>query len=224
MAESSEHVGCWGALFKIMSRPKAAAPTERTVLADVYRLRDDFLSEAERSFLTAQRTAVDDNRCICPKVNLRDIFFVVAGESSQGYRNKIDRKHVDFLLCDATSMRPLVGIELDDSSHARKKRQDRDAFVDQVFDAAGLPLLHVKAAYSYAPADLRRRIEDVINQPEPQAAATPNAPQAGVPICPKCRVAMVQRTASRGPNKGQAFFGCVNYPKCRETTGMQPGS
>ena len=38
-------------------------------------------------------------------------------------------------------MRPRVGIELDDSSHAREDRQARDAFVEQVFEAAGVALL-----------------------------------------------------------------------------------
>ena len=46
-------------------------------------------------------------------------------------------------------MRPRVGIELDDSSHAREDRQVRDAFVHQVFDAAGLALLRFPAQRAY---------------------------------------------------------------------------
>jgi len=42
-------------------------------------------------------------------------------------------------------MRPRVGIELDDSSHAREERQARDAFVQRVFQASGLPLLRFSA-------------------------------------------------------------------------------
>jgi hypothetical protein len=39
-------------------------------------------------------------------------------------------------------MRPLVGGELDDRSHERASRQERDGFVDEVFRVAGLPLMH----------------------------------------------------------------------------------
>jgi ssDNA-binding Zn-finger/Zn-ribbon topoisomerase 1 len=27
---------------------------------------------------------------------------------------------------------------------------------------------------------------------------------------------MVLRTAQRGDNKGQQFYGCTNYPRCRQ--------
>jgi restriction system protein len=36
-------------------------------------------------------------------------------------------------------------------------------------------------------------------------------------ICPKCGSAMVRRSARRGSNAGQAFFGCSKYPACRGT-------
>jgi restriction system protein len=37
------------------------------------------------------------------------------------------------------------------------------------------------------------------------------------PTCPKCGSAMVRRSARRGSNAGQAFFGCSQYPACRGT-------
>jgi hypothetical protein len=44
----------------------------------------------------------------------------------------------------------------------------------------------------------------------------------GVPICPSCGALMVIRTAKRGPCEGQQFYGCSNYPKCRQTLPLQP--
>ncbi|MDD3394162.1 MAG: NERD domain-containing protein [Anaerotignum sp.] len=35
-----------------------------------------------------------------------------------------------------------------------------------------------------------------------------------VKICPKCGAPMVLRTAQKGANKGEKFWGCSNYPKC----------
>jgi hypothetical protein len=36
------------------------------------------------------------------------------------------------------------------------------------------------------------------------------------PLCPKCGIPMVLRTANQGEYKGQQFYGCRNYPQCRE--------
>ncbi len=35
--------------------------------------------------------------------------------------------------------------------------------------------------------------------------------------CPKCSGELVERTAKRGPNAGNRFLGCSNFPKCRYT-------
>jgi ssDNA-binding Zn-finger/Zn-ribbon topoisomerase 1 len=35
------------------------------------------------------------------------------------------------------------------------------------------------------------------------------------PICPKCGIQMVLRTAQRGPAAGSQFWGCSNYPTCK---------
>ena len=37
------------------------------------------------------------------------------------------------------------------------------------------------------------------------------------PHCPKCGVPMVLRTAKRGSHAGNTFYGCVNFPRCRQT-------
>ena len=110
-----------------------------------YKLRDNFLSPAELSFYKVLENVVGSRAVIVTKVNLADVFWVQSKNRSyhRSYTNKIDRKHVDFLLCDSTTMQPILGIELDDKSHKRKDRQERDAFVDGVFDAAGLPLIHI---------------------------------------------------------------------------------
>ncbi len=34
-------------------------------------------------------------------------------------------------------------------------------------------------------------------------------------LCPRCGGNLVKRTAKNGPNAGNEFYGCSNYPKCR---------
>lgn len=50
-------------------------------------------------------------------------------------------------------------IKLDDASHDREGRQERDAFVNQALQTAGLPLLRVRARGTYDP----RELADVIH-------------------------------------------------------------
>lgn len=193
-----------------------------------YHLRDDFLSPAERSFFKVLREVVGERAILCTKVGLSDLFWVKHSDPSRFriYTNKIDRKHVDFVLCDPATLQPLVALELDDKSHKRPDRQERDAFVDQVFEVAGLPLLHIPAKRGY-------RTEEIAASLSPYLEVTPSAPvpsptavqpstvaattESGnsIPHCPNCNTPMVLRTAKTGPNAGNQFWGCPNYPKCR---------
>lgn len=183
-----------------------------------YHLRDDFLSPAELNFYRVLQTAVSDWALICPKVNLGDLFFASAGERRKNwaFRNKINRKHVDFLLCHPQTVRPLLGIELDDRSHRRSDRRKRDVFVDGVFRAAELPLVRVPVNHSYPVAKLRRflRQKAAVAAPEEDEVVVEEG-ETAVPDCPKCGAPMALRTAQRGPNAGNQFWGCSNYPQCR---------
>ncbi len=189
-----------------------------------YHLNERFLTPAELSFFQVLRTAASERASVCPKAGLGDLFQVHADDPSR-FRiatNKIDRKHVDFLLCDPTTMRPLLGLELDDKSHQRADRRTRDAFVDEVFKAARLPLLHVPVRPSYRADELAAQIALYL-APMPYPATVtvpaqikPSLPSAEeAPRCPKCGREMVLRTAHKGANAGKRFWGCSTYPTCR---------
>lgn len=184
-----------------------------------YRLRDNFLTPAEHTFFNSIKPIVGDRALVCAKVGLGDIFKVKAEDQSQYriYTNKIDRKHVDFLLCDHKTMQPLVGIELDDKSHDRPDRRARDEFVDQVFAAAGLPLVHVRVKRAYDAAELAAQLSSYLDVPQVAAPSKSPAPavEAVPPACPKCGREMILRTAKSGANAGNQFWGCSGYPTCR---------
>jgi hypothetical protein len=194
-----------------------------------YHVRDDFLSPAEFSFYRVLRVATSDWAVVCPKVALGDLFFAKTGghRQNRSWMNRIDRKHVDFLLCDPKTMRPMLGIELDDASHRRSDREQRDLLVEQAFAAAKLPLARVPVRAEYSVPELRVWLLGQVaspaaaapTPPTPQAAAPAQpaaAPGGSVPLCPKCGSPMVLRVVSQeGPQKGKHFWGCPNYPKCR---------
>jgi hypothetical protein len=113
-------------------------------------------------------------------------------------------------------MRPLAGVEFDDASHSRSDRQARDLFVGEVFEAAGLPLVRVPAQRGYSPQELTQQMAPLFSRPVANAAAVIPRHTDSPPTCPKCGVEMVPRTAAKGPKAGPRFWGCPNFPKCRE--------
>jgi predicted RNA-binding Zn-ribbon protein involved in translation (DUF1610 family) len=157
------------------------------------------------------------------KVGLGDLFYPQSGDYGQNtaYRNRIDRKHVDFLLCDPLTVRPILGIELDDKSHQREDRKERDIFVNGVFNAVGLPLARVSVRSSYPTDKLKNLLLQkagvevkIILEPVPQATLVDKT-SVSIVVCPQCGSEMVLRTARSGQNQGNKFWGCSTYPKCK---------
>jgi hypothetical protein len=105
-----------------------------------------------------------DQYFVFAKVRLADLVWMPKGTvGRQGHFNRIQAKHVDFVVCDRSTIRPLVCIELDDSSHGQSSRQSRDAFLEAALAAAGLPLIRIVAARSYNAVELRARLEPVLS-------------------------------------------------------------
>ena len=76
--------------------------------------------------------------------------------------NKILAKHIDFVLCDPGNLQPIVCIELDDPSHNRPERIERDVFVNKAFESAGIPLLRIPTQASYRSREIRELIDEVL--------------------------------------------------------------
>lgn len=245
----------FGSGGKSVSQPITSLETKREKLPDYppepkqeekspYRLTQAFLSPAEISFYHVLQQAIGKHVVICPKVSLGDLFYPQTGDrgTNQTWRNKIDRKHVDFLLCDPKSMQPLMGIELDDASHEQATRQERDQFVEEVFAVAGLPLFRQPVRHTYHVQELSTALSRQLGLILPTEVSVHNdqlllgevstsqatlhqaesavSHQEGVPTCPNCRQPMVLRTIKKaGPHYGQQFWGCQDFPRCR---GMRP--
>ncbi|MDD3179826.1 MAG: DUF2726 domain-containing protein [Opitutaceae bacterium] len=149
------------AVLAILKAKSAGAGTK----AGVYYLKKSLFTPAERSFLGVLEPQLPSGVRLFGKVRLEDILGVKSGlerGERQAARNRINRKHVDFLLVRASDLAPLAGIELDDSSHEEEERQQRDKFVDSAFASAGLPLLHVPVQKSYNPADLKAELASLL--------------------------------------------------------------
>lgn len=124
-----------------------------------YKKKQYLLTIAEKNFYDVLKLAIEDtNYYICPMVRLADIIYVDKTDERQKYFNKIQSKHIDFLLCDADTLSPMIAIELDDSSHSQKDRKERDKFVDKALETVELEIIRFKARKSYNLNEIREKI------------------------------------------------------------------
>lgn len=113
------------------------------------------LTAAEAAFypVLAEAAMAGPEACLVMcKVRLGDLIRPRKGLDSSSratHANKIDRKHVDFVVVRASDFGVVAAVELDDSSHQRKDRKERDGFVDGALEAAGVRVVRVKWGRGY---------------------------------------------------------------------------
>ncbi len=159
---------------------------------DGFVLRRTLLTTAEQDFQRTLVRAVDGGALIMAQVSLEALVRARRGAPA-GVRGRL-RRTVDFVLCDPATTAPRLVIELDDSSHRQRARQQRDASMEQILTSAKLPLLRVAWSRQYDPADLRQRIQ----------AACGIAPAPLRPVAPATH-ALPAQAVSAQPAPAQAI-------------------
>ena len=148
-----------GALIRVSSNLVSSKMTPAPTFP--YQREAHLFSPAERSFLGVLEQAVGDQHRIMGKVRLADVIQVRFGMNKKGRQsavNRIQSKHVDFVVCHAKDLAVKYVVELDDQSHDRATRRDRDDFVDQALQAANVPIFHFSVKRSYAVAEVRQAL------------------------------------------------------------------
>lgn len=149
-------VAVFAAIFVLLRMYSAPAPMP-------YFKRPSLVTKSELRFYKSLHKAVLDDFEIFAMVRIADLIRVEKGSANgRKWLNKILSKHIDFVLCDPRSLEPVVCIELDDDSHNRPDRIERDKFVNDAFDAADLPLLRIPVESSYNAREVRDLINDVV--------------------------------------------------------------
>ena len=118
-----------------------------------YERRGPMLSAAERGFyavLCEAARARDREAVVMAQVPISQLIKVKRGtEQWRSWHNKIDRKTVDFVVLDGRTFEVVAAVELDDRSHQRADRRQRDAFVEEAMAAAGVKLVRVACRRGY---------------------------------------------------------------------------
>lgn len=125
-----------------------------------YEVRQTLMTSNERIFFEKLRRAIGDKYDIYPQVNLDKIFKIkyLGGRSAfNAAKWAIDRRSIDFLITKRESQSPYIGIELDDSTHYREDRVNRDEKVNALFRENGIELIRVNGVYGISEQELRMK-------------------------------------------------------------------
>ena len=129
-----------------------------------YKKKSFFMTRAEHEFYDVLAKAVGNDYLIFAQVHLPTLLDnKVVGQNWRGAFKHISEKSVDFVLCDKAYISPKLAIELDDKTHERPDRQDRDHEVERILQGSELPLLRIENHGRFDPAELSQKIKDSIS-------------------------------------------------------------
>ena len=130
-----------------------------------YKRKQFFLTRAEHECYDALVAAVGNEYHVFAQVHLPTLLDnKIAGQNWHAALAHIDRKSVDFVLCDKVYISPKLAIELDDKSHERQDRQERDREVERILEVAGMPLLRLENYGAFSTEELSQKIKNVLGQ------------------------------------------------------------
>lgn len=110
-----------------------------------YYVKGQVMTRAEVEFFRKLNETVEERYFVFPQVHLSALLdYRVKGQDWRIAFRHINGKSVDFVLCDKTSLQPAYAIELDDATHEKPDRMERDAEVERIFKEAQLPLVRFK--------------------------------------------------------------------------------
>jgi len=109
-----------------------------------YKHKDFLMTSSENDFSKLLFRRFSDEYRIYPQIHLSSIIdHQVKGQNWKAALSHIDRKSVDFVICDKEHSRPLCAIELDDWSHESAEAKDKDALKENLLSMSSLPLVRI---------------------------------------------------------------------------------
>lgn len=134
-----------GVIKELIDKPSTrSAANSSTTTNYQYRRKQYFLTRTEKDFYDRLNASVGSECVIFAQVHLSSILdHEVDGQSWKGALSHIQRKSVDFLICDKKYLSPKIVIELDDYTHSWKHRQERDEVVNTLLQRSGINFLRI---------------------------------------------------------------------------------
>lgn len=128
--------------------------TEESLAKNIYTKKEYLLTPTELKFYKILKQVTDEmNLVICPQVSLYEI---VKSQNHKSF-NKISRKTIDFVITEP-NLKIKCCIELDDYTHNRQSRIERDTFLNELFENTGIKLIRIKVQQYYNIEELKKII------------------------------------------------------------------
>lgn len=121
-----------------------------------YQRKDSFLTPTAIAYYKVLRLIFGARYLIFAQVRVVELCDVVNRPVNQRALKRIDRKHVDFVLCHPRTFKPMVAIELHASTG---EHRPRDSFLDEVFRAIGMRLVSQRVRLTYSVAEVTQLVE-----------------------------------------------------------------
>ncbi len=132
------------------------------------------LSKNEWAFYKSLKPVADElGYSVLAKIRVADLVEVNVKDNKDfmKYFNKINKKHVDFVLAKPENLQIELLIELDDGSHDSKQKS-RDEFIDALYKQTGYKFLRVRGA-----GDIKEKIKGLLTVDSSNDVATTNVKQ-----------------------------------------------
>lgn len=146
---------------------KKSRQPELDISAEVpprYKKTRYFFTYQERIFYQLLSQSVGGKYVIFAQVRMADVLYLANEPINRKiYNNNIRCRHFDYVLCEPQKYKPVLAIELDDSSHQKYDRKASDKFKNAACQSARLALLRIKLPYSYSPLELFELVENKIS-------------------------------------------------------------
>ncbi len=126
----------------------------------LYELKDSLITPIERKYLSAVEKILPSEYYIQPQVNLASI---IERKDNSRYQNELYR-NIDACIFDKKNCRPIVLIEINDESHNRPDRIERDKKVKRICEEAGIPLVVFWVKFGVNIDYIQKRILEAIEQ------------------------------------------------------------
>lgn len=113
----------------------ASKPIQRTEVP-IYESKDTLLTETEKQFYLKLKSIYSKNFDVQCQINLASVI----DKKNSTFRGELFR-NIDFGIFDKQTLKPLVLIELNDSTHKQAERYRRDLQVRAILAKAKIPLV-----------------------------------------------------------------------------------
>ena len=122
------------------------------------------MTRAEHEFYNILINVVGHEYYLFPQVHLSAVVDnKVVGQNWKAAFSHINGKSLDFVLCDKAYISPRLAIELDDRTHERQERKERDEEVERILDEVGLHLLRIENHGAFNSEEIKEKILNKLN-------------------------------------------------------------